>query len=143
VSNAPGIRGRKGKGRATERARLTGFDGPGTGVDGSSEGRDKATSCRGESVDMLRTKVGLPAVPVDCCVFGYGNRGPDCAPSIGAEGIGVKSSDLDGPDRGEDLVIRIFGDFLRGWCIDCGAASGTDRDEGCVTKAVRRTLEEL
>jgi len=141
LSNAPGIRRREG--RATERARLTDFDGPGTGVEGSSAGRVKATSSRGESVAMLRTKVVKPAFPVDCCACGDGDRGLDWAPSIRAGEIEVKSSDLDGPDRGEDLVI--FGDFLRGWCVDCRVTGGTERDDGCgcATKAVRCRCKEL
>lgn len=38
LKNAPGIGGRKGKGRTAERAPLTGFDEDGTGVEGGSEG---------------------------------------------------------------------------------------------------------
>jgi hypothetical protein len=38
LRNAPGIDGRKEKGRDTERARLTAFDGPGVGVEGGPEG---------------------------------------------------------------------------------------------------------
>jgi hypothetical protein len=44
LRNAPGIDGRKEKGRAVERARLTGFDEPGVGVEGGPEGRGKATA---------------------------------------------------------------------------------------------------
>jgi hypothetical protein len=38
LKNAPGIGGRKVKGRTAERAPLTVFDGHGTGVEGGSEG---------------------------------------------------------------------------------------------------------
>lgn len=38
LENAPGMGGRKEKGRATERARVTDFDGPGVGVEGGLEG---------------------------------------------------------------------------------------------------------
>ena len=65
----PGIGGRK-EGRTTERARLTDFDGPGTGVEGSPEGRGKAAAMwpvrGGGSVGKVGTERERPAFLIDC-----------------------------------------------------------------------------
>lgn len=79
LRNAPGIDGRKEeKGRATERARLTDFDGPGVGVEGGLEGRGKATvmgpaASRGESVAKVSTDMGdLATLSGSVCEDGDG-----------------------------------------------------------------------
>jgi len=66
----PGIGGRK-EGRTTERARLTDFDGPGTGVEGSPEGRGKAAAIwpvrgGGGSVGKVGTEMEGLAFLIDC-----------------------------------------------------------------------------
>jgi len=66
----PGIGGRK-EGRTTERARLTDFDGAGTGVEGSPEGRGKAAAMRpvrggGGSVGKEGIEMERSAFLIDC-----------------------------------------------------------------------------
>ena len=142
LKNAPGIDGRKEeKGRATERARLTDFDGPGVGVEGGPEGRGKATAMGpvaswGESVVKVFTDMGNLAT-LSGCVCEDGDGEVDCTSSVGAEGLVGGSRDSTEPDRGESRFVRIFGDFLRGRCVECREVSWAGRDEDCTTTSVR------
>jgi hypothetical protein len=66
----PGIGGRKA-GRTTERARLTDFDGAGTGVEGSPEGRGKAAAMGpvrggGGPVDKVGIEMVRSPFLIDC-----------------------------------------------------------------------------
>lgn len=141
LRNAPGIDGRKEKGRDTERARLTAFDGPGVGVEGGSEGRGRATGMDlvaswGESTSEVFTEMGKPDILSGCCVR-EGRDGGDCTCSVGAEGIVSEPGNFAEPDRGEGRFVRIFGDFLRGRCVECRDVSCAGREDGCTTTSVR------
>lgn len=75
----PGIGGRKGKWRATERARLTDFDGSGTGVQGAPEGWGKAAEmCSatgdGGSVAEVGTEMEWSVTSIDCLMCGDRDR---------------------------------------------------------------------
>ena len=67
----PGIGGRKERGRATDRAWLTDFDGPGTGVEGGPERRGKAAAMcpvagGGGSATKTGTEMERSAFLIDC-----------------------------------------------------------------------------
>jgi len=131
----------KEKGRAAERARLTDFDGPGVGVEGGLEGRDKAIAMGpvaswGESAAMVFIEMGRLAVLSGCCMCEDGGGG-ECTRSVGAGGIVGESRNNVGPDRGEDRFVLIFGDFLRGRCVERRDVNWAGRDEDCTTTSAR------
>jgi hypothetical protein len=91
----------------------------------------------GEPASEVFTDMEKPDTLSGCCVCEDGDGGGDCTCSVGAEGIVSELGNFAGPDRGEGRFVRIFGDFLRGRCVECRDVSCVGRDEGCTTTSVR------
>jgi hypothetical protein len=138
----PGIGGRKERGRATDRAWRPDFDGPGTGVEGGPEGRGKAAAMcpvagAGGSTTKTGTEMVRSAFLIDCRIRWDGDRIADCTSSVGDEGREGEPRNIAESDRGERLFVCIFGDFLRGRCVERRVTCGADRDVGWTTPSVR------
>ena len=70
----------------------------------------------GESAAKVFTELGKSAVLSGCCMCGDGDEGGDCTPCV--EIVSEPGNSV-GPDRGKHRFVRIFGDFLRGRCVEC------------------------
>ena len=72
-----------------------------------------------ESAAKVFTELGEWAVLSGCCMCEDGDEGGDCIRCVGTDGIVSEPGNSVGPDRGKDRFVRIFGEFLRGRCLDC------------------------
>ena len=70
----------------------------------------------GESAARVFTELGTSVVLSGCCMCGDGDEGCDCTPCV--DTVSEPGNSV-GPDRGKDRFVRIFGDFLRGRCVEC------------------------
>jgi len=73
----------------------------------------------GESAAKVFTELGKSAVLSSCCMCEDGDEGGDCTRCVGTDEIVSEPGNSAGPDRGKDRFVRIFGDFLRGICVEC------------------------
>jgi hypothetical protein len=73
----------------------------------------------GESAAKVFTELGKSAALSGCCMCGDGDEGGDCSRCVGTGAIVSEPGNSVGPDRGKDRFVRIFGDFLRGRCVEC------------------------
>ena len=94
------------------------------GVEGGSEGRGKAAvmgpmAGLRESAAKVYTELGGSADLSGCCMCGDGDDVGDCTRCVGTDGIVSELEHSVGPDCGKDRLVRIFGDFLRGRCVEC------------------------
>lgn len=73
----------------------------------------------GGSTAKVFMGLGKSTVLSGCCVCADGDEGGDCVRCVGSDGIVSEPGNSVGPGRGKDRFIRIFGDFLRGRCVEC------------------------
>jgi hypothetical protein len=73
----------------------------------------------GGSAAKVFKELGTLAVLSGCCMSGGGDEEGDCTRCVGTDETVSEPGNSVGPGRGEDRLLRIFGDFLRGRCVEC------------------------
>ena len=99
----------------------------------------------GESAAKVFMELGKSAILSGCgpCgMCGVGDEGGDCTRCVVTDWVESEPGSSVGSDRDTDRFVLIFGDFLRGRCVECRDVTRAGRDEGCGTRSVRGICED-